>query len=229
MFIIFVSFVSCQYSEFSPSNDAYNGEWKDYSSYEFGMAQKNILSRTNDNYIKICDNTTQNAGNALTNNMWSNIEKVCGFEAEIKCGKNLSLVGFELHPVMTAYASGNPIDWTSYDYYHFYLTNDGKFVIKFSHYDTSSKKTTVTTIKSFLAAEAEINKEDFNNIKVVRNIDNSLLIYINQKLLHIITDNNIKRYGKLAMDWQLIEGKKYSESFEGIGYVKVKTLQILNQ
>lgn len=126
---ILILFVSCKYPESSSA-----GLWKDYSSYQFGMAQQDILSRTDDNYIKICDTKTNSTGNKLTNNMWSNISDVAGFEVEIKCEENLSLVGLELHPIMTAYANGKPIDWTSYDYYHFYITLDGKFVIKYCHY-----------------------------------------------------------------------------------------------
>lgn len=221
--VIFILFAACQY----PESSLYNGMWQDYSSYQFGMAQQDILSRTQDNYIKICDTKTNSTGNKLTNNMWSNISDVAGFEAEINCKENLSLVGLELHPIMTAYANGKPIDWTSYDYYHFYITRDGKFVISYSHYDSGSGKLTLTPVKSFSASEAGINVRDFNTIKVSRNFLNYLMIYVNGTLIHTIVDNKISRYGNLAMDWQLLKDKQYSESFKGIGYVKVKSLQII--
>lgn len=53
------------------------------------------------------------------------------------------------------------------------------------------------------------------------------MIYVNGTLVHTIVDNKISRYGNLAMDWQLLKDKQYSESFKGIGYVKVKSLQII--
>lgn len=219
---ILILFVSCKYPESS-----FADMWQDYSSYQFGMAQQDILSRTQDNYIKICDKKSKDTGNTLHNNMWSAVSYVCGFEAEINCKENLSLVGLELHPIMTAYANGKPIDRTSYDYYHFYITLDGKFVIKYCHYDSGSTNSTWTTVKSFSASEAGINVRDFNTIKVSRNFLNYLMIYVNGTLVHTIVDNKISRYGNLAMDWQLLKDKQYSESFKGIGYVKVKSLQIL--
>lgn len=220
VFTLFCSLIGITSCNFSTS--AKNLEWKDVSSWHYSCIGNPYFTGDNGSIKASVTSGTWSSkiSNWVVSNYfygWTNDDgsyeyeydsvTPLGFNCDVKVGENMNRAGIEW------FTKG------AYDQYWFVIYSDGAFEI---HFDDVTNNGGWSKILKLSAEESGVKTGKYNNLKVLTAKDESIKIYLNNKLIHTIEAGDfLIEPEKVAVAFQAKKDMTFTEEAPAEAWFKI--------
>lgn len=140
----------------------------DYKTTDYSM---NVVSPTGNSSFSVDNEYTKiKPSTSIVNWLISRADNIYGFELKVKCDTEIDWAGMQW------------LNKTGFNCYYFEVHGDGRFLVRF-HDNDNKKWTTVIELKD---TNSNVNKNEFNTVKVEPTVNSDFEIYVNDKLVGTI-------------------------------------------
>lgn len=140
----------------------------DYTTTDYSM---NVVSPIGNSSFSVDNEYTKiKPSTSIANWVISRADNIYGFELKVKCDTEIDWAGMQW------------LNKTGFNCYYFEVHGDGRFLVRF-HDNDNKKWTTVIELKD---TNSNVNKNEFNTVKVEPTVNSDFEIYVNDKLVGTI-------------------------------------------